>query len=183
MDHRVAKRYARALYESAERMDIVASVEDDLTSIVRLLKDDERFRRFMMQPNQSREGKVSLAENVFSDRITALTLQALRLILQKRRENELEAIREEFVKLRRERGNVLFTTITTSEPLEESQKQALIAKLESKTGKKVEGDYRVDPNVIGGIKVAYGNYVLDGTLRNGLDRLRDKLRIDVLKQA
>jgi F-type H+-transporting ATPase subunit delta len=35
---------------------------------------------------------------------------------------------------------------------------------------------------MGGIRVAYGNFVLDGSVRGALDRLKDRLIYDVLKQ-
>jgi len=66
--------------------------------------------------------------------------------------------------------------------LDELQKKALVSKLETILGKKIEADFKIDPQIIGGIRVAYGNYILDGSIRGALSNLRDRLRHDLLKQ-
>ena len=183
MDQRVAKRYARALFSTAVKLDVVDSVEADLDAIANLLQGDERFRDFLLSPRVGREEKIQIIYKLFSDRVTAVSLQALRLVLEKRREKELEAIRDEFAILRREHGGVLYSVVTTAQELPADQRNELEARLRSKTGKEVETEYRVDPKLIGGIRVAYANYVLDGSIRGSLNRLRDSLKYDLLKQA
>lgn len=182
-DHRVAKRYARALFATALKLEMVDSVESDLDAIVGILQNDSRFRHFLLSPEFGREEKIQITYKLFSDRVTAVTLQAIRLILIKRRETEIESIRDEFAILRREFGAVVYTVVTTAEALEPDQRKLLEEKLQTSTGKKVEAEYRIDPKLIGGIRVAYGNYVLDGSIRGGLSRLRDSLRYDLLKQT
>lgn len=183
MDRRVAKRYARALFTVALREGIADAVEADLDAIVGLLRRDQQFRHFLLSPEVGREEKVQISYKLFSDRVTAVTLQAFRLILDKRRESEVESIREEFAILRREEGNIVYTVVTTSEELGPEHRKALEDKLRKSTGKAIEADYRVDSRLIGGIRVAYGNYVLDGSIRGSLTRLRDTLRYDLLKQT
>lgn len=181
-DHRVARRYAAALFATASKHNSVKAVEGDLDSITAFLDSDPRFRSVMMSPEVSRDGKIHLCEKLFSDRTTAITMQALRLILIKGREEELEAIREEFIVLRREQEGVVFATVSSSEELAEKQKTEILARLRLATGKKVEAQFTLDPNLIGGVKATFGNTVLDGSLRGGLASLRDKLQHDLLKQ-
>jgi len=160
----------------------VDAVEADLSAISRLIANDQEFRMFLMSPARARDEKIQFAESVFSDRATALTMQFLRLLLEKRREGEFEEIREQFVSLRRQHGNVIYAEITSSKPLGQMDRDALERQLTTKTGKRIEAAYDVDPAVIGGVKVAYGNYVLDGTVKGTLRRLKDRLRHDLLKE-
>ena len=51
----------------------------------------------------------------------------------------------------------------------------LNAKLNARTGLQVVMETRVDPAVLGGVKVVLGDYVLDGTIRTNLDLLRKTL--------
>lgn len=182
MDSRVAKRYARALFGAAEKADIIAAVEADLDGISAFLEHDPKNAKFLLAPDYSREQKLKVLEKIFSDRITALSMQLIRLLLEKRREAELPLIREEFVVLRRMRDRVIYAEITSANPLDDVQVAAIVAKLESQSGKRVEATTHVDPKVMGGVKVAYDNYVLDGTVLGSLARLREKLLYDVLKQ-
>ena len=181
-DARIGKRYAQALFGTAQRYDVVTAVEADLTAIVSLMESDRGFRDFLLAPYTSREEKVKIMEKIFSDRITALTMQVLRVMLEKRREGEIESVRNEFVTLRREATETIHVSVSSAEVLDGKQKKALVDKIAKTTGKKVEADFGVEPNLIGGIKVAYENFVLDGTLKGGLARLRDALKHDLLKQ-
>lgn len=182
-DIRVAKRYAQALFQTALKYNIISSVEDDLGGIVSLLINNRKFRTLIMSPEVSREEKLKFIDRLFSDRITATTMSALRLLLEKNREMEIEWVQREFVRLRRKHENVLFATITSSEALEPDQRQKLVAKFEQLTGMRLEPEYRIDPHLLGGVRIAYDNYVLDGSLRGELRRLRERLLHDVLKQS
>jgi F-type H+-transporting ATPase subunit delta len=181
-DQRVGRRYARALFLTAKQYDVVASVEDDLNTIVHLLDSDESFNDFVTAPYTGREEKIATIDRIFSDRVTAVTMQLLRVMLEKRREEEIRTVRAEFISLRRADEGVVHAIVTTAELLPNDQRTALLKKLETTIGKKVESEFRVDPLLIGGIRVAYGNYVLDGSIRGALSSLRDKLRHDLLKQ-
>jgi len=181
-DARIGKRYALALFGTAQRYDVVQAVEDDLNTISGLLAKDKAFRHFLLAPYSSREEKVATLERIFSDRITALTMQVLRVMLEKRRESEIEAVRTAFVNLRRRATSTIHVSVSSSEPLDAKQQQTIIAKIEQSTGKTVEADFLVDAALMGGVKVAYENYVLDGSIKGGLARLRDALKHDLLKQ-
>lgn len=181
-DGRIGKRYALALFGTAQRFDVVESVEADLETFVGLMDKDPKFRDFILAPYTSREEKVKSIERVFSDRMTALTMQVIRVMLDKRREGEIEAVHREFVKLRRIATKTIHVLVTSAEPLDDKQQAALITKIQKSTGKGVEADFLVDASLMGGVKVAYENFVLDGTLKGGLAHLRDHLKHDILKQ-
>lgn len=183
IDTKVARRYATALFTTAQKNDVVKSVEDDLSAITSLFESDAKFKDFILSPRVGRDEKIKIAEKLFSDRVTALTMQALRLMLVKRREHEIANVKNEYVALRREHGSVAYVVVTSAEKLEDDQRKALIAKLQEKLGKTIEADYRIDGRLIGGVRVAYGDYVLDGSVRGSLRRLGEKLRHDILKQS
>ncbi|HWA83662.1 MAG TPA: ATP synthase F1 subunit delta [Fimbriimonadaceae bacterium] len=181
-DARIGKRYAQALFSTAQRHDVVQAVEDDLDAIVGLMQRDKAFKDFLLAPYTSRDEKVKIIERIFSDRVTALTMQVLRVMLEKRREGEFDAVYTEFVNLRRAATDTIHVSVSSAEALDDKQKKALVAKIEKTAGKRVEADFFVEPALIGGIKVAYENFVLDGSLKGGLARLRDSLKHDLLKQ-
>lgn len=183
MDTRVATRYAQALFDVASKENIVSAVSDDLTAIVGALANDARFQTFIDNPSLNRESKLKLIESVFSDRTTALTMQLFRLLLDKRREGMIATVATEFDRFRREASNTLFAQVLSALPLSDDERKAIVAKLEKSSGQKVEATFETDANLMSGVKVHVGNSVMDGTVRGSLNRLRDKLLYDVLKQA
>ena len=182
-DKRVAKRYAQALFNAARAADVVTSVEADLNAVANQIKKDPRFRDFLLAPYVARDDKLKILDTIFSDRVTALTMAALRLMLQKRREDDFELVRDEFVVLRRDYQKKVHVVVSSTELLTDAQKSQIEQKLVKLTGKDIEPEFQLDPALIGGVRVQYGDFVLDGTVRGALRRLRDRLRIDVLKQS
>jgi F0F1-type ATP synthase delta subunit len=53
--------------------------------------------------------------------------------------------------------------------------QEIGSRIQEQTGRKVELSSNVDPDVLGGLMVRVGNMVLDGTVRNRLERLRKQV--------
>lgn len=161
---------------------MVAGVEEDLNSINALLDQNVEFSHFLLAPYTGREEKGLILGRLFSDRITSLTMQVLRVMLEKRREGEIPAVRSEYIRLRREHERVEHIVVTSAEPMDAAQRDALIARMASLLNKRVESDFQVDPTLIGGVRVAYSNFVLDGSARGALNKLGERLKYDLLKR-
>jgi len=182
-DTSVAKRYAQALFSTAQRHDVIPSVEDDLAAIANLLKNDPAFRDFLFSPKVSRDDKTKIIEKLFSDRVTILTMYLLRLLLTKRRETEIEGIREEYEALRRGHAKAVLVTFSSAEELPDDQRKKLVEKTKKLTGRTVEPSFVVEPALMGGVKIEYEDFMLDGTIRGNLEKLRERLRYDLFKHA
>ncbi len=181
-DARIGRRYAQALFNAAKNHRMVAAVEDDMAGIATLMREDPKFRHFLIAPFNNADEKKTVLQNVLGDRVTALTMQVLRVMLDKGRETEFESVAHEFSTLRRTAADIEFATITSAYTLDPAQKDAIVEGIERRLAKTVEAKFAVDPRVIGGVRVAYGSFVLDGTARGHLNRLRERLLHDVLHQ-
>ena len=183
MEARVATRYAKALFNAAQKERMLDSVADDLNGVVGSLEHDARFKTFLMSKVVGRDAKQDLLQKVFGDRITSLTMSALKLMLSKNREDTLVPLREEFLRLKREHDSVLRITITSALPLTAEHQNAIIKKIEVASRKQVIAETALDPALIAGVKVEFGGYVMDGTVKGSLQRMRETLVYDTLKQA
>jgi F-type H+-transporting ATPase subunit delta len=179
---RVARRYARSLFNAASRQGIVPSVEADLNLIGAVSRASGPFSRFLESPDATSEAKTALLEKAFSDRVTALTMAFLRLLVDKGRETILPHVREVFVELRRQQEEVVRAVVTTVAPLDQDSRARVVSRLEAKSGKRVEAEFETDPSLIGGINVRWGDYVLDGSLSGSLARMKERILFDALKQ-
>jgi F-type H+-transporting ATPase subunit delta len=181
-DTRVARRYAQALFQIALKQGIVRGVEDDLGAFVEARRTGTSVKAFLQSPTVAREAKIKVLDEKFSDQMTALGLNAIKLMVSKGREDKLDQIYDAFVVIRRNYDGIIYAAITSAEVLPIDQKDAIVQKISQILGKTVEAEFHVDPSQIGGVKVAYDNYVLDGTVRGTLSKLREKLRYELLKQ-
>ncbi len=182
-DSRAARRYAQALYEVAVERKLVDKVEEDLGKFQSILEAYPGVYAYYNSPSESREAKVKLVTDLFTPSFSPLSLELIKLMVTKGRAREVDAVRAEFVKIRLEETGIVSAQVTSAIPLTKTETTKLTKKLESLTGHRVESEYAVDPNILGGIRVVYNNVSIDGTLKGALDNLRQKLRYDVLKQA
>ncbi|MDK3155239.1 ATP synthase F1 subunit delta [Kamptonema cortianum] len=173
-ERRVAYRYARALFNAALSQDIVQSVDSDLVSITNAISSNDGFRSFLKKPQTSEQDKIGMLEKVFSDKVTALTMSFMRLLVEKRRDDEIFGIRMAFQELRRNHENLTKAIVASAEELDKKQRDEVVSTIAKKTGRNLEPEFIVDPALIGGVKVTYGDYVLDGSVRGQLDRLKEK---------
>ncbi|MCH7704862.1 MAG: ATP synthase F1 subunit delta [Planctomycetes bacterium] len=131
----------------------------------------------------TREDKLALMEKLFSDHVTPLTMHAFRLLLKRRRENLIDHVRMEYAELRRKHENLTYALVESCVKLGEHHRSAIIDKVSKASGKRVEAEFIVSSDIIGGVRVTYDNFVLDGTARGYLNRMKNRLLYDLLKQA
>lgn len=182
MEPRIAARYAKALFEAAQKQKIVGSVGDDLNTIANLLRGDARLTKFITDPESTRVQKEELFDKVFSDRVTSLTMHLVRLVLEKRREAGLVDIRDAYDILRKESEKILSIKVTSARNLDDKERKGIEDKITKATGLKTDATYEVDPRVMGGVKVELEGYVMDGTVAGGLNRMRETLKGDLLNK-
>lgn len=183
IDTRAASRYARAIFNPAREQNLVPTVEQELEGVCAVIENSKELQSFLGNPKIGREDRLRMYEKLFSDRVTALTMSLLRLLVDKGRESELPAIRDEFVRLRREQGQVVPVLVESARELDENQRRQICDKVAHTTGRTVEPTFAVRPELIGGVRVTFDNQVIDGTARGNLNRMREHIINDVLKQA
>lgn len=182
-DHRAAKRYAKALFQASLREGVVAAVDDDLKALTETLKGSDSLRRFIFSPITNEADKVALWDRTLAGKANPLTIGLLKLATAKGRDIELFAIQLEFSELRRQHDQIVKAVFESAVELDSGTRQSLVTKVEQLSGHKVEAEFKIDPSLIGGVKVTYDNMVLDGTARGHLNRLKENFLRDALKQS
>jgi len=66
-------------------------------------------------------------------------------------------------------------TVTTARPIPRDVHDRLETTLSSLTGKKVRVDFATDPELIGGVVTRIGSTVYDGSVRNQLQQIKEKM--------
>lgn len=174
-DIRVAKRYAAALFGVAVRDDILDAVAADLELIGRYLGEVPYLRAVLNQPLVSDARKNKVIVDAFGDRVTASSLNFLKLLIRKRREDLIPECIREFRVLLAEQSGTVDAEAWTAVPMTLDQQQGLVLSLHNLTGKKVRLRAAVDVSLVGGVVVRLGDTVIDGSVRGKLERLERQL--------
>ncbi len=174
-EERVAKRYARALFNAAVRTQAVDEVNEALQQLLDTLNKQPPLRTLLLNPLIPRERKQQMVQEAIGRQTHPLLASLLSVLVDKRRERLLPEVGREYVELRDEHLGILRVQATTAYPLDNNQEQALVRSLERRTSKTVVLQTQVDPSLIGGIVVRIGDTIIDGSVRGQLLRLRQYL--------
>lgn len=172
----VARRYATALYEEAGDTGVLEAVDEDVLMLRETLASNDELSRFFESPVIPQEKKDDVIQSLLGDRVEELLVRFLRLLVQKDRETMTLAILDQYQTLRDEHRDIIDVQVTVARPLADEDREAVVEVLENQTGKSVRLDVQKDADVIGGLVVRIGDYVFDGSVRNKLSNLHDRLR-------
>jgi len=174
-EERVAKRYARALFNAAVHRQAVDEVNEALQQLLNTLNEQPPLRTLLLNPLIPRERKQQMVQEAIARHTHPLLASLLSVLVDKRRERLLPQVAREYVELRDEHVGILRVQAMTAYPLDSDQEQALVRSLERRTSKTVVLQTQVDPSLIGGIVVRIGDTIIDGSVRGQLLRLRQYL--------
>lgn len=172
---RVARRYALALFKTAQasgNLDIVAT---DIQQISSFSSKDKQFLNYLKAPQVPAEQKIKLLRDLFTTRLSPRLLLFLELLLEKHRTELLPDISDEFEKLMEDHQGLIKARVVTATHLDGEVKAQLIVKLEKITGKKIEIRHKIDKSIIGGIIVYLHNKVIDRSIKQQIQVLRNNL--------
>ena len=171
----LARRYAAALFGAAKDTGRIDKVESDLGLIGYSLENVPRLKSVLSHPMIPSAKKKQIVSEVFKGRIEDITLNFVKLLIDKRREEIVGSIEQDYVQIANEHRGVVPALITSAYPLTEEEKTALQAKLSKFTGMQVEIEILENPELIGGLIVRIGDTVIDGSIKGYLAALREKL--------
>jgi F-type H+-transporting ATPase subunit delta len=119
------------------------------------------------------KGLAAIAER---GQVQPLTVKFLGLLAANRRTNALVEITAAFQRLAAARRGLVSAQVTTAVPLSDAQTNALKSALRQAIGKDPEIEARVDPAILGGVKVRVGSRLYDASLKSRLDSLKYALK-------
>jgi F-type H+-transporting ATPase subunit delta len=173
----VGARYAQALFELAEAQGVLAAVEGDLATLKAAREESAELRRFLASPvfDADQKSKV-LAAVAGKVKAHALTLKFLGLLAANNRASALPAVVVAFQRLAAEKRGAIAAEVTTAIALTDAQKKGVASALRQALGKDPEITTRVDPAILGGMRVRVGSRLFDASLKSKLDSLKYALK-------
>jgi F-type H+-transporting ATPase subunit delta len=174
---RIAKRYAKALFEIAEETKKLEKITNDVVFIDSLIRSSRELQLFLKSPIIKEDKKREVLKEIFSDsRVDPVTLKFIMLLVEKKREDILHDIVKVYQQIYDEKMGIVSAEVVTAVEVGERLKKKIEQKILELTGaKKVKASYRVDPSILGGIVIRVGDTVYDASIRRRIQLLREQL--------
>ena len=168
----LAKRYGGSLYDLAAEEKLTEELLQELQTAVDSIEAEPQYKRLLATPSVPKKERCALLDEAFRGKVHLYVLNFLKILCEKGTLRELPGCARAFrVKYNQAHG-ILEATATSAIPMTAEQTERLHEKLEAVTGKKIDLKTKVEPGVLGGIRLDIEGTELDGTVQNRLASLR-----------
>ena len=168
-----SREYAGALFELAVQGGCTKETSEGLETVVSALLQMPEYRALLASPAISKKERLAALDTAFRGKIPDILLAILRMMVSRGHISALNGMARDYDELARGYQGESMAVVTSAVPLKEAETVALRAKLEKKLGRRVTLQCREDPELIGGIRVEVDGRIIDGSVRNKLEEIKE----------
>ena len=168
--------YGQSLYDLAAEVNLTDEILGQMEVVEGLFKENPDYITLLSEPSVPKKERLQLVDDAFKDGCQEYLLNFIKILIEKGLFREFSACRKRFRKCYNTDNGIADALVTTAVALDDSQVAKLKEKLEGISGKKVLLRQKVDPGILGGVRVDLEGQLFDGTVKGRLSEL--KRRVD-----
>lgn len=173
--NQIAQTYAEALFSLGLEEKKLTKLQDEGKALSEIIHDNEDFLLLIDSRFMSREERQDIASKILKD-FDEDIVNFVKVLIANNRTNYIKDVLEAFNSLCNEYKGVKEGLIYSAFPLNKENINKIKNKISQIEGMDVELISRIDPSLIGGVKVVINSHVYDGSIKNQLE----KMQIDLL---
>lgn len=175
---KTSRTYSQALIELTNNdLSLQESIFNEIKDVNQILSSIKDAKVFFNNPAISKDEKKSLISKSFSGKINEKLLNFLFVLIDNQKFELLNEIQNQYLALLNKSKGVVIAEVTSAHELDSSIVNAISDALKhnlSNTGQ-VKVETKIEPGLIGGLKVKVGDLVYDGSIKGRLDGLKRRL--------
>ena len=176
----VGSVYGDALYALALEESLTTQILNEISVLELSFRAESDFIRLLCSPNLSVQERCNILDDSFRNLVHPYVLNFLKILTEKGYMRHFFDCCKAYEESYNRDNGILPVTAITAVSLNAAQAEKLTAKLCQITGKQVKLHNRVDPEVLGGVRLDYDGKQLDDTVSHRLDAIRSLLKNTVL---
>ena len=176
----VGNVYGESLYELAKEENLTGLMGEQLAVLQQSFQQEPDFIRLLSSPNLTKAERCQILDDSFRGKIHSYLLNFLKILTEKGYIRYFSDCCDAYTEHYDQDNGILRVSAVSAVELSEQQKDKLTEKLSRITGKKIALRTRIDPRVLGGIRLDYDGQRLDDTVSHRLDAIRNVLNKTVL---
>jgi F-type H+-transporting ATPase subunit delta len=169
----IARPYAEALFRVAQSGDLAAW--SDLVSEMAAVAAFPDVKAFAGNPKLTDQQIIETFLSLLKSKVYTQAKNFVAMLVENGRLTLLPEIGAQFHALKNASEGAADAEITSAFEMSDAQVKDLVATLEKKFGRKLNPSVKVDSFLIGGVRVAVGDEVLDTSVRAKLQKMHTAL--------
>ena len=170
-----AKLYGGSLYDLAAEEGADGAILDQLEGCLALLRENPDYLKLLSTPSIPKKERCGLLDQALRGSVHQYLLNFLKILCERGQLRQLSQCAEAYRQKYNAAHGIVEATAVSAVALTDDQALRLRQKLEAVTGKQIRLRCKVDPAVLGGIRLDIDGTELDGTVRSRLDGLRSAI--------
>lgn len=166
----IARPYAEAVFRLAKEKQALQPWSDHLAFLAAITRNPQ-MQTIIGNPKLTSAQVEALLLSIGEQRLDEQARNFVRVLIDNRRLALLPEIHELYEELKSQQEGVLEAEVTSAFPFSEEELKTLVQHLEQKYKRQIQAQVKVDPELIGGIKVEIGDEVWDASVRAQLDAM------------
>lgn len=172
----IGKRYAKALINLVADDKEIEEIGQELREVAELYQEEPVFKAVILDPKFSKTKKIDIIDKVTHEmKCRELVSKYCRFLSFKKRFNIIGNISASYNKLANEKLGRLPADIVVAHELSGKEKSELQKQLSDYTGKTITFGVKVDESILGGAITSIGSLVIDGSIKNRLNLIRETI--------
>ena len=176
----VGNVYGESLYELAKEENLAKLIGEQLTVLQQSFREEPDFIRLLSSPNLTKAERCQILDDSFRGNVHIYLLNFLKILTEKGYMRYFSDCCDAYTQHFDQDNGILRVDAVSAVALTADQADKLKAKLSRITGKEIALRTRIDPRVLGGIRLDYDGQRLDDTVSHRLDAIRNVLNKTVL---
>lgn len=176
----LARVYGESLYELAREEGLEELILGHLDVMLGVLRDAPEYVKLLSTPSLPKETRRAELDRAVGGRLHVYAVSFMKILIDRDAFPSLPQCTEAYRARFYEGRGIMPVTAVTAVPMDKATVEKLVKRLELVFGKTVLLDCRVDPRVLGGMRLECAGKRFDGTVRDRLDRIEKGLRDTVL---
>jgi len=170
----IAEVYARALFDVAKDQDKLDEIHEQLGAFADAVGENLDMARFFFSPYFSTEDKKDALLKAIQGADDAM-MNFLEALIERHRMPVIFRIRARFDEFWENERKLLPVEVTSAVELDPDTIAGIGKSIEKQVDRQVQLSSRVDPDIIGGVVLRVGNFILDASIRHRLEQLRKQV--------
>ena len=176
----IGSNYGGALYELAAAENLSEDILQQLQVLKESFAGEPEFVKLLCAHSLSKTERCAIVQDSFADKVHPYVLNFLKLLTEKGYMRHFAACCDAYRIRYNGDNNILPVTAVTAVALTQEQSARLTGKLEKQTGKIIELTNRIDPEILGGVRLDFDGKCVDDTLSHRLESIRGLLNNTIL---
>ena len=176
----VGSVYGESLYELAKEENLTKLIGEQAVVLQQSFQQEPEFIRLLSSPNLTKAERCQILDDSFRGKVHGYLLNFLKILTEKGYMRYFCDCCDAYMDRFDQDNGILRVKAVTAVALTPEQADKLTQKLSRITGKEIALRTRIDPAVLGGIRLDYDGQRLDDTVSHRMDAIRDLLQKTVL---